>query len=155
MCVLLLGVVSFLPPTSSTNIPHTNCTLRTSVHNHFHFPLKLLPVLTGMVLILIDVSVLCLILIIKCCGCGRLAVVWHLSVTTCMATWTVWCALYLNALAPHWLEDQKTCDGLVVGMALGGASIVGVVTLVYLATSLVVVCYECCKKYKKSELNIN
>ena len=149
------GVGSFLFSSSSIkNIPHFNCTLTTSVRNYLHFPLKLLPVLTGTVLILVDVSVLCLALVIKSCGCGRLAVTWYLSVATCTATWTVWCALYLNTLAPHWLQDRRTCNDMVVGVVLVGAGLVCLVTLIYLAISLVVLVYECCGSKRQQQRDV-
>ena len=138
--------MDFLSPTSLPTLPRTNCTLTATIRTHYHFPLKFLPLLTGMVLILIDVSVLCLFLIVKSCGCGRLAVAWHLIITTCVATWTIWSALYLSTLAPYWLKDQRTCDSLVVGVAVGGAVFMGVISLVYLTAVLVALFYECCSR---------
>lgn len=131
-----------------TSFPYTNCTLTVSIDRWAEFPFKLLPLSTGIVLVLIVASVLCMLLLVNWYGCGRLALVWYLTMTTCTATWAVWSILYLNTIAPSWLLDRRTCNYLVVVMSLASVVSVCVLSVIYIVVVVLVIVYECRSRCK-------
>ena len=129
--------------TTSTAIPHINCTLTTNINDWTEFPMELLLLSTGVVLILTGISVTLLLCIVKCQKCGFLAIAWYLITAVCVTTWTVWSILYLTVVYPAWLENTATCDCLIVLLSLASAGYCGILTMVYLVVILVVIIYDC------------
>lgn len=137
---------------STTVIPHVNCTLTTSVQSLAPFPLILLLLLTGIILIAIDISVTFLLCIIKYKSCGVLVVVWYLITTVCILAWTIWSVLNIIVVFPAWLEERFRCDDLVMIMTLGSVVYCGVLSVIYLIVIVVVVIFDYNRWYETRDL---
>ena len=144
--IFALGVLSFSNDPANP-LPQTNCTLSTSFKQQVEFRLSLLLLLTGIVLILIDIATTMLMCIIKWRRCGVLAIVWFLVTTMCTAAWTVFAIIYLAVVVPVWQENKVTCDYLVLLAALVLVGYIGILTVVYLIAIVVVIVFDCNRWY--------
>lgn len=134
--------MSFTNDTDSP-IPLTNCSLTTSIEQKAEFPLSLLLLVTGFVLIFIDIAITALLCIIKWKSCGILVVVWFMVIVLCSSVWTFLCVFYLSVVVPLWFEDRGSCGYLVLVCTLVGVAYCGVLTIAYLVAIVVVITYDC------------
>lgn len=136
------GALSFASD-SSDPLTQTNCTLTTFIRQGLEYPLNLHLLLTGLVLILIDVAITFLLCIVKWKKCGVLTVAWFLVMTVSMLIWILISILYLVVVFPVWLEDKMVCDYLVMLMSLVLVGYCGVLGVAYLIVIVVVLAYDC------------
>ena len=137
------GVFSYAPtaPSGDGSLPQVNCTLTASFAST-SFPLKLLLLLTGIVLIIVDVNISIILCLIKYCGCAVLTIVWFLVETVCLFAWVAWSIVYLEAVFPAWLEDKALCDDLIMITTIVAVCMACIFAALYAVAILVVICYE-------------
>ena len=145
------GVISFSNDPENP-LPQTNCTLTTTFQQQVDFPLNLLLLLTGILLILIDIATTMLMCIIKWRRCGALAIVWFLVTTMCTAAWMVFAIIYLTMVVPAWQGNKDTCDYLVLVATLVLVGYHGILTVVYLLVIVVVIVFDCNRWYHMREV---
>ena len=138
----LSGVLSFINNPDDP-IPQTNCTLTTSVRQGVEFPLSLLLLLTGVVLVLIDIGITLLMCIIKWKRCGVLAIAWFLVTAVCTVTWTVLSIIYLVVVVPVWQDNKISCDYLILVSTLVLVGYHGILSIVYSTVIVVVIVFDC------------
>lgn len=117
--------------------------MTTSIQQRAEYPLSLHLLLTGLVLISIDIAITLLLCIIKWKDCGVLAIAWYLMISVFTAMWAVISVFYLVVVIPVWLDNKVTCDYLVAVMSLVLVSYCGVLTVAYLIVIVVVLVYDC------------
>lgn len=122
-------------------LPQTNCTL--SMGTDGKFPLNLLLLLTGLLLIFVDIGITSLLCVIKWRKCGALAIAWYLVTVVCSVMWTFLSVTYMIVVAPMWVGAKGTCDYLVMVTALMSVSYCGILSIVYVVVIVVVITYDC------------
>lgn len=139
----LAGVLSFTN-TPDFALPQTNCSLTSSIQHKADIPLSLLLLITGFVLIFIDIAITAALCVIKYSRrCGVFIMAWYLVTVVCTATWTFLSILYLAVVMPSWAENRELCDYLVVVWTFMCVGYCGVLTIVYLISIVVVIAYDC------------
>lgn len=136
------GLVSFTNDPESP-LPQTNCSLTTDIEGRSEFRLSLLLLLTGLLLILIDISITALLCIVKWKKCGVLAIAWYLVTVVCSATWTFLSVFYMIVVVPVWMGAKDSCDYLVMLTALISVAYCGVLFVTYVVVIMVVIAYDC------------
>lgn len=136
------GVVSFTNDEDSP-LPQTNCSLAATIQQNAELPLSLLLLITGFVLIFIDIGITALLCIMKWKNCGVLTIAWFLVVSVCSATWTFLSIFYLAVVMPAWVDARDTCDYLVALMAMVCVGYCGILTVAYAVVIIVVIAYDC------------
>lgn len=140
----MAGVISFANKNADSSVPQTNCTLTASLPQQGgEYPLSLHLMLTGILLVLVDIAVSSLLCIIKWKRCGVLAVAWYLVTMVAALTWTVVSVIYLEEVVPFWLDDKALCDYLVMLVTLVSAGYCALLSVAYLIVVMVVLIYEC------------
>lgn len=143
-CSKHTGALSYANVVERTSLSQTNCSLTTTINQSaVEFPVSLLLLLTGLVLVILDLNVSFLLCTVKWKRCSVLVIAWFLVTTVCMATWTVWCLFYLGVVYPVWLEDRSTCDYLVMIVTSIAVGVFGLLTLIYVIVIFVVIAYDC------------
>lgn len=147
------GIVSI----ANDSVPQTNCSLSTNTEDGdgADFPLNVLLLITGFVLVFTDIASTALLCVInfKVQRCGVFAIVWYLSTTVVLVIWTAISVVHVSIVIPVWMDSKDTCDDLVVVMALLCVVYGGVLTVVYVAVVVVVLSYECNRSRKLKELH--
>ena len=159
-----VGVFSYAQNTpGGATIQYVNCSLAIDLDSNIDFPLRLLLVLTGALLIAIDINISILLCFLKYCGCGGLAVVWYIIDCLVLVAWTAWALYYMVAVFPTWQDDRALCENFVMISTLVAVGVSCFFALLYLAVIVIVVCYEsrqrleCCQsccyrpKYRDSD----
>lgn len=136
------GVISFTNNPASP-LPQTNCSLTTDIEDKADFPLNLLLLITGLVLVFVDIGITALLCMIKWRRCGVLSIAWYLVTVVCAATWTFISVFYLAVVTPTWVGSKETCDYLVMLVTLVAVSYCGILTLAYVVVIVVVISYDC------------
>lgn len=138
------GVFSYARNTSGgVAIQHVNCSLAIDLDSNVHFPLRLLLVLTGAILIAVDINVSVLFCFFKYCGCGILTVIWYMIDCIIQLTWTAWSIFYIVSVFPVWQDDRSLCDNLVMISAVIAVGIMCFFALLYVLVIILVLIYEC------------
>lgn len=140
------GVLSYTQGIDgSSTVPQTNCTLAITISDTggAEFPLRLLLLLSGIILILVDLGISGLLCVIKYQSCGVLAAAWFLIMVVCTATWTAWSIAFIVVVFPNWLADRALCDNLVMIVTVVMTAFCGLTTLVYVVVIFIVIAFDC------------
>ena len=143
------------------NFKYVNCSLAIDLNSSVNFPLKLVLVLTGVILIAVDLNLSVLFCLLKYCGCGGLVVLWYLFECLILTAWTAWSIFYTVTVFPLWQDDKDRCERFVLISAIVAVAVMTFFTLFYLAIIMIVVVYEirermgcrcyCCRRPKYSD----
>ncbi len=141
--ILSAGVFAY-SPFLSTSLSYTNCTLALQFpKTGLNYPLQLQLILTGIALIIIDVSASFLLWALKKLSCGVLAIIWFLLSTVLLTVWSIWSIVYATLAFPIWNTDRGSCDNLVMISMLVCTGLVSFYMVLYWIILLVVTAYDC------------
>lgn len=134
------------------SLPQTSCNLTARFQQQVEFPLSLLLLLTGVILILTDLATTLLMCIIKWKRCGYFAIVWFLVTTLCTIAWAVFAIIHLSMVVPEWQGNKDSCDYLVMVVALALVAYHSFLTVMYLIVIVVVIVFDCNRWYHMREV---
>lgn len=143
VCWSLLISIGVFAYTASDAIPSVNCTQSVQFQSGVEFPVQLQLILTGIVLIAMDVGISLLLFAIKKLSCGTVAIVWFLTSTLLVTVWGGWSIAYAVLVYPLWNADRDSCDELVMISMLVGVALVATFMLLYWIIALVTMVYDC------------
>lgn len=148
---------SYAQNTPDGTIQYVNCSLGIDLNSNVDFPVRLLLVLTGALLVAIDINISILFCILKYCGCGGLAVIWYIVECLCLLMWTAWSVFYIVSVFPAWQDNLALCENLVMIPTIIAVAVMCLFTVLYLTVVVIVMTYEswermgCCCSCTKSD----
>ena len=142
--IFITGIFSYVQAApGGATIQYVNCTLAIDLNPNVNFPLKLLLLVTGVVLVATDINLSILFCLLKYCGCGGLAVIWYLLECLILTTWSAWSIFYIVTIFPLWQDTSGIlCERFVFISTSVAVAVVSLCALFYLSIILIVVIYE-------------
>ena len=146
------GVASFVPSVSTStgdsNVPPiVNCSIAAEFGSS-QFSLGLFLILTGVILICLDIIFSVLLCCIRFCSCRMGVFVLFLVTVTSLTVWVIFGIVYMTQEKglPTWLNDKSTCSHLVVISSLVALCIVATFVLIYIITIITAICCYCYRR---------